>query len=280
MRPAEIAALQQALSTVTRDPQIQQRLWQAMCDAVYAIEFNGLHTESADDGECRSCVAGKCVTGPECVTLGRDDTQAPAATEAPSDKAATITGLIAQIRAAKSMARRDALFEKIIEVWEATPAPAATEAPTLREACAALLSLIRRDAPHLSGKVLGEAEAALAAVGASREPTGDQLRQIARSARTSASDPASPTELVLAGWKAAVGASVQPVQASLSDEPVRLALDALEEIALAGMSGTGQESEEGMRAWHARRAWEFIAIAARARDEVRTALATKGGSAA
>lgn len=129
MRPAEIAALQQALSTVTRDPQIQQRLWQAMCDAVYAIEFNGLHTESADDGECRSCVAGKCVTGPECVTLGRDDTQAPAATEAPSDKAATITGLIAQIRAAKSMARRDALFEKIIEVWEATPAPAVGATP-------------------------------------------------------------------------------------------------------------------------------------------------------
>lgn len=79
---------------------------------------------------------------------------------------------------------------------------------------------------------------------------------------------------------AAVGASVQPVQASLSDEPVRLALDALEEIALAGMSGTGQESEEGMQAWHARRAWEFIGIAARARDEVRAALATKGGSAA
>jgi hypothetical protein len=40
--------------------------------------------------------------------------------------------------------------------------------------------------------------------------------------------------------------------------------EALREIALAGMSGTGQESEEGMRAWHARRAWEFIGIAARA----------------
>lgn len=40
--------------------------------------------------------------------------------------------------------------------------------------------------------------------------------------------------------------------------------DALESIALAGMSGTGQESEEGMTAWHARRAWEFIGIAARA----------------
>jgi hypothetical protein len=29
--------------------------------------------EPADDGACRSCVAGKCVTGPKCVTLGRDD---------------------------------------------------------------------------------------------------------------------------------------------------------------------------------------------------------------
>lgn len=86
-----------------------------------------------------------------------------------------------------------------------------------------------------------------------------------------------------AKWIREVVASVQPVLASLSDEPVRLALDALEEIALAGMSGTGQESEEGMQAWHARRAWDFIGIAARARDEVRAALAsstpTKGGEA-
>ncbi|WPB58601.1 hypothetical protein [Xylophilus sp. GOD-11R] len=35
-------------------------------------------------------------------------------------------------------------------------------------------------------------------------PTGDELRAIARSARTSASDPASPEELVQAGWKAAI----------------------------------------------------------------------------
>jgi hypothetical protein len=28
--------------------------------------------EMVDSGECRSCVNGKCVTGPECVTLGRD----------------------------------------------------------------------------------------------------------------------------------------------------------------------------------------------------------------
>ena len=45
--------------------------------------------------------------------------------------------------------------------------------------------------------------------------------------------------------------------------------DALESIALSGMSGSGQESEEGMRDWHAQRAWEFIGIAARALDESR-----------
>ena len=41
-------------------------------------------------------------------------------------------------------------------------------------------------------------------------------------------------------------------------------LTALEEIALAGMSSTGQETEEALHAWHARRAWKFIGIAARA----------------
>lgn len=40
--------------------------------------------------------------------------------------------------------------------------------------------------------------------------------------------------------------------------------DAREEIALAGMSGSGRGSPEAMRDWHARRAWEFIGIAARA----------------
>lgn len=50
------------------------------------------------------------------------------------------------------------------------------------------------------------------------------------------------------------------------------ALDALEEIALAGMSGSGQESEEGMRDWHARQAWKFIGIAVRTLDPLRAAL--------
>ena len=54
-------------------------------------------------------------------------------------------------------------------------------------------------------------------------------------------------------------------------EALRVAIDALEEIALAGMSGSGQESEEGMRDWHARRAWEFIRIAARALEEIKPA---------
>ena len=52
-------------------------------------------------------------------------------------------------------------------------------------------------------------------------------------------------------------------------EVMRKALEALEEIALAGMSGTGQESEDAMRDWHARQAWKFIGIAARQLDELR-----------
>jgi nitroreductase len=56
-------------------------------------------------------------------------------------------------------------------------------------------------------------------------------------------------------------------------EALDLALDALEEIALAGMSGTGQESEEAMTAWHARQAWKFIGIAARALEPIKQALA-------
>jgi hypothetical protein len=48
-------------------------------------------------------------------------------------------------------------------------------------------------------------------------------------------------------------------------------LEALEEIALAGMSGTGQESEEAMTAWHARQAWKFIGIAARALEPIKQA---------
>lgn len=54
---------------------------------------------------------------------------------------------------------------------------------------------------------------------------------------------------------------------------VQQTLEALEEIALAGMSGCGQESKEGMRDWHARQAWKFIGIAARALDPLREALA-------
>lgn len=37
---------------------------------------------------------------------------------------------------------------------------------------------------------------------------------------------------------------------------------ALKEIALAGMSGTGQETEEAMTQWHARQAYLFIQTAA------------------
>jgi len=59
---------------------------------------------------------------------------------------------------------------------------------------------------------------------------------------------------------------------------LRIALDALDEIALAGMSGTGMESEEGMRDWHARQAWKFIGIAARAKLGAQAAIAKATGS--
>ena len=55
-------------------------------------------------------------------------------------------------------------------------------------------------------------------------------------------------------------------------EALKLALEALEEIALAGMSGTGQESDEAMTAWHARQAWSFIGIAARALEPIKEVL--------
>ena len=62
----------------------------------------------------------------------------------------------------------------------------------------------------------------------------------------------------------AVLAQAAPKAAALAH-----AVEALEEIALAGMSGTGQESEEALLDWHARRAFQFIGIAARAREKVR-----------
>lgn len=57
------------------------------------------------------------------------------------------------------------------------------------------------------------------------------------------------------------------------DEALRMALEALQEIALAGMSGSGQESDEALTAWHARQAWKFIGIAARALEPIKQALA-------
>lgn len=65
-----------------------------------------------------------------------------------------------------------------------------------------------------------------------------------------------------------------PLREALQD-----AINALEEIALAGMSGTGQESDEAMTAWPARRAREFISAAARALEPAKAAL-TQSTSAA
>jgi hypothetical protein len=56
------------------------------------------------------------------------------------------------------------------------------------------------------------------------------------------------------------------------NEALKLALEALEKIALAGMSGTGQESDDAMTEWHARQAWKFIGIAARALTPIKEAL--------
>jgi hypothetical protein len=61
----------------------------------------------------------------------------------------------------------------------------------------------------------------------------------------------------------------------MKDEALKLALEALEEIALAGMSGTGQESDEAMTNWHARQAWKFIGIAAIALEPIKQALAAQ-----
>jgi hypothetical protein len=47
------------------------------------------------------------------------------------------------------------------------------------------------------------------------------------------------------------------------DEALKLAVDGLQEIALAGMSPPPEMSEDGIHAWHARQAWNFIGIAAR-----------------
>jgi len=76
--------------------------------------------------------------------------------------------------------------------------------------------------------------------------------------------------------KSILNLSPTPSDAGKDDALLTIARDALEEIALAGMSGSGQESEEGMRDWHARRAWEFIGIAARAKTAIDAAIAAQG----
>ena len=56
-------------------------------------------------------------------------------------------------------------------------------------------------------------------------------------------------------------------------EALTLALEALESIALAGMSPSPEMSDGHIDAWHARQAWRFIGIAARALDPIKEALA-------
>lgn len=52
--------------------------------------------------------------------------------------------------------------------------------------------------------------------------------------------------------------------------------EALQEIALAGMSPSPEMSQDGVEAWHARQAWRFIGIAARAAYPELAALNTEG----
>ena len=143
---------------------------------------------------------------------------APAATEAPSKPFAYYIHIAAEQRGEFVHDLDEALDDltncecKITELFDHAPPVAecpychacwpeclhcdgtgrAVQAPSLREVCAALLSLIRRDAPHLSGKVLGEAEAALAAVGASVQPVlaslSDENRSIGRAINRAAAE--------------------------------------------------------------------------------------------
>ena len=57
----------------------------------------------------------------------------------------------------------------------------------------------------------------------------------------------------------------QPVQERVGR--VKVLMDALIEIAYAGMSSPPDMSEDARTAWHARQAWKFIGIAARAIDQ-------------
>ena len=59
----------------------------------------------------------------------------------------------------------------------------------------------------------------------------------------------------------------------MTKEALKLALEALEEIALAGMSPSPEMSDGHIDAWHARQAWRFIGIAARAIDPIKKAVA-------
>jgi len=58
----------------------------------------------------------------------------------------------------------------------------------------------------------------------------------------------------------------------MTNETLSRALDLIDEIVLAGMSGTGMESDEAMTEFHARQAWKFISIAARAKEQLRIAI--------
>ena len=105
--------------------------------------------------------------------------------------------------------------------------------------------------------------------------TGDKLREIARSARTSASDSASPGEYVLAGWRAAQVAALTaaPAEANTASgaADLRNAL-VTAEAALADIGDADREPGDDL-AWCEARAAEAL-------PEVRAALASAPAQAA
>lgn len=67
--PYETMACEQGIHRYTRRD--FGRVTGSPHDYSYPLNVPPLFTV-VDDGECESCVEGKCTTGPRCVTLGRD----------------------------------------------------------------------------------------------------------------------------------------------------------------------------------------------------------------
>jgi hypothetical protein len=95
-----------------------------------------------------SVTGGMSIT--RCPVIGTP--AAPVSQPAAQERDSKITSLIAEIRAAKTLARRDSLFEQIIEAWEAAPAPLSAPAGSEQEGAARPAAAVRHaeriDAMH------------------------------------------------------------------------------------------------------------------------------------